>query len=232
MPQAAAIRDMFAGVAPRYDLLNRVLSAGVDIAWRKAAVRYAQVRPGDRALDCCSGTGDLAFDVARAGATVLGADFCPPMLLRAARKRSRRGVAGQRAGFVAGDTLRLPVRDARFDLVTIAFGLRNLEDPLAGLREMARVLRPGGRIVILEFARPRVPVLGSLFRFYFRRVLPRIGRWISPGSGSAYTYLPESVQEFPDREQVTAMLRATGFQDAEYRLLTAGVAALYRGVRG
>lgn len=223
MPEPAQIQLMFSRVARRYDRANHLLSLGVDIHWRRRAVAAAQVRPGDMALDVCAGTGDLSLLLAGAGARVTGADFCRPMLELANGKS--RGRPGPR--FVAADALRLPFRAGTFDLATSAFGLRNLADPEQGLREMARVLRPGGRIVVLEFCKPRVPVLGPIYRFYFRHVLPRLGSWISGDRHGAYRYLHKSVLAFPEREQFSAVMQRAGLQAPGYQLLTGGIAALY-----
>lgn len=225
MPQAVEVQQMFARVAPRYDLLNRVLSCGIDIWWRRQAVRFAGLKAGERALDVCAGTGDLSLTLLRHGALVTGSDFCQPMLVRAAKKALGTGVSGR---FVTADTMELPFRDQSFDLVTVAFGIRNVADPVAGLSEMRRVTRRGGRIVVLEFCRPRTPVLGPLYMFYFRKVLPRIGALVS-GDSSAYTYLPESVLKFPEREAFLERMEQAGLVRARQRILTGGIAALYRG---
>jgi demethylmenaquinone methyltransferase/2-methoxy-6-polyprenyl-1,4-benzoquinol methylase len=217
---------MFAEVAPGYDRANRALSLGIDCWWRRRTVAMVGVRQGERGLDVCAGTGDLTLALQRAGAVVLGSDFCPPMLVRA-RAKSARLPAGPQ--FLAADALALPFADAAFDFATVAFGIRNVADPTAALREMARVVRPGGRVVVLEFARPGVPVLGAAYRFYFRRVLPALGRWISGARSDAYRYLHDSVMAFPEREQFTAMMASAGLCAPRFRLLTGGIAAIYRG---
>jgi demethylmenaquinone methyltransferase/2-methoxy-6-polyprenyl-1,4-benzoquinol methylase len=225
MPDGATIQRMFAEVAPGYDRANRALSLGIDTWWRRQAVRLAQVKAGEKGVDVCSGTGDLCFALHRAGAAVVGTDFCAPMLVRAAAKG--RGPVPPR--FLAGDAMALPFGDATFDFATVAFGIRNVSDPQAGLREMARVVRPGGRVVVLEFTKPRLPLLGSAYRFYFRRILPRLGQWISGAKNDAYRYLHDSVMAFPEREDFLELMRAAGLQAPRMRLLTGGIAALYRG---
>lgn len=220
---------MFAHIAPRYDVANRVLSAGIDRRWRRAAVRLAGAGPDDRVLDVCSGTGDLAIDLAKTGAAVVGSDFTLAMLARApAKVRAHADRLAQAPWFVAGDTISLPFRAASFDLVTVAFGIRNVSDPLQGLREMHRVTRPGGRIVVLEFCKPRVPVVGGLYRFYFRRVLPVLGRLISGDTQGAYSYLPESVMAFPERDEFLELMRQAGLTQPHQKILSLGIAALYR----
>lgn len=221
---------MFARISPRYDLANRVLSCGVDGLWRRAAVRFAGARTGEHALDVCAGTGDLALVLARAGLEVVAADFCPEMVALAPAKARRAGVRA-RVRALAADVLALPVPDASFDLVTVAFGLRNVVDPDAALSEMTRVLRPGGRLVVLEFGRPRVPILGRVFGLYFRHVLPRLGAWISGDRGGAYAYLESSVRRFPDAGELLERFAVAGLVDLAMRPLTGGVAWLYRGVR-
>ncbi len=225
-PGAGPVREMFARVAPRYDLLNHLLSLNIDRLWRSAVSRRFRAvleRPGARVLDLCCGTGDLAWNLRRAGrALVIGSDFCHPMLTRAAKKFA--------FPLAEADALRLPFADATFDLVTVAFGLRNLEDYAAGLREMRRVLRSGGQIGILEFSEPTGPLMGPLYRFYSKNVLPKVGAAVS-GDASAYTYLPESVARFPSAEELAAWMREMGFSDVKFEPFTGGIAYLHRGTK-
>ena len=236
-----AVRGMFAAVAPRYDFLNHFLSLGLDLTWRRAAahaLRDALSRPASVAVDVCCGTGDLALAVSRFSAgTVIGADFCYPMLERAERKvlrsTERDGGTGPARRhptvfFLAADTLSLPFPAGSLDLVTSAFGFRNLANYAAGLQEMFRVLKPGGVVAILEFSRVRWPVFGPVFRLYFGRLLPRIGDWIS-GVRGAYRYLHDSVAGFPDQNDLARMMGQAGFTSIHYRNLTGGVAALHVG---
>ena len=238
-----AVRNMFAAVAPRYDLLNHLLSAGCDIRWRRATaneLREYLLRPGCITLDVCCGTGDLSFALARLSAgKVIGTDFCHPMLQlargKAAHFAARRSGGGhaspgrlRTASFMEADTLALPFADASLDVVTSAFGFRNLANYSRGLEEMHRVLRPGGILALLEFSRIQWPVLGPLFRLYFRRVLPRIGTCISGVSGP-YQYLPDSVGRFPDQEGLASAMRESGFTNVHYRNFFFGAAALHQG---
>jgi demethylmenaquinone methyltransferase/2-methoxy-6-polyprenyl-1,4-benzoquinol methylase len=221
---------MFAGIAGRYDLLNHLLSGNTDKRWRRLVAETLRdaLGEGSRALDVACGTGDLAIALAEAGrARVVGLDFCRPMLDIAAQKRN--GHASP-IGYVEGDALRLPFADASFEVVTIAFGLRNLASVEDGLRELGRVLKPGGRIAVLEFSRPVVPGFRALFQFYFTRVLPRIGGLVS-GSRGAYEYLPDSVSRFPDQKRLVEMMSEVGFERIEYRNLTGGIAALHTATR-
>lgn len=223
----AAVRDMFAEVAPRYDFLNHFLSVGRDIAWRRATARALKdllARPGSRVADVCCGTGDLSFSLGRLSqGLILGTDFCHPMLSIARGK----GDAGkQRVNFLEADTMRLPFADGSLDAVTSAFGFRNLANYAHGIDEMRRVLKIGGRLAILEFSRVQWPIFGPLFRFYFRYFLPRIGAWIS-GVEGPYTYLPDSVAKFPDQEALAKMMRSAGFRNVSYVNFTGGVAALH-----
>jgi demethylmenaquinone methyltransferase/2-methoxy-6-polyprenyl-1,4-benzoquinol methylase len=219
---------MFAAIAHRYDFLNHVLSASVDRRWRRLAVNKIRellgtVRP-DLCLDCCSGTGDLAIALSRGlDCPVIASDFCHPMLTRAVQKCKALPVRN-----VESDALNLPLPDRAFDAATIAFGLRNLQDPLRGLSEMRRVLRPGGVLVVLEFSKPVVPVMGEAFNFYFHHVLPKVGAIIS-GDGRAYRYLPDSVRKFPAQQGLADWLQASGFSDVGYRNLSGGIAALHWG---
>jgi demethylmenaquinone methyltransferase/2-methoxy-6-polyprenyl-1,4-benzoquinol methylase len=227
---ARRVRAMFAGIAGRYDLLNHLLSGNTDRRWRRLVAENLRdaLGEGSRALDVACGTGDLAIALAEAGrARVVGLDFCRPMLDIAARKTNGHA---PRVGYVEGDALRLPFADATFEVVTIAFGLRNLSSVEDGLRELGRVLKPGGRIAVLEFSRPVVPGFRRLFKFYFTRLLPRIGGLIS-GSRGAYEYLPDSVSRFPDQTRLAGMMSSVGFEQVEYRNLTGGIAALHTGTR-
>ena len=227
MPDPTQVRQMFTRVAPRYDLANHVLSMGVDHLWRRAMVRFAELKRGEKVLDVCAGTGDSAFALAKAGADVTGGDFCAAMLQRAQQKNPSRPPE-QRVRFACADATRLPFDDDQFDLATVAFGIRNVEDPVAGLREMHRVVRPGGRVVVLEFSRSRTPVVRGLFGFYFHRILPRVGGLLS-GDSAPYRYLPDSVDTFPDREDFLDRMRAAGLRSSRYRSLSCGIAAIYRG---
>jgi demethylmenaquinone methyltransferase/2-methoxy-6-polyprenyl-1,4-benzoquinol methylase len=224
---AAAVRSMFAEVAPRYDFLNHFLSVGRDIAWRRAAARALQdvlVRSDSRVADVCCGTGDLSFCLSqRSQGTILGTDFCHPMLAIA---RGKLTGLNRRVHFLEADTMRLPFHDASLDAVTSAFGFRNLANYAHGIDEMRRVLKIGGRLAILEFSRVQWPIFGPLFRFYFRYFLPRIGAWIS-GVEGPYTYLPDSVAKFPDQEALAKMMRSAGFRNVSYVNFTGGVAALH-----
>jgi demethylmenaquinone methyltransferase/2-methoxy-6-polyprenyl-1,4-benzoquinol methylase len=225
-PDSRRVQEMFAGIAHRYDFLNHFLSLSIDRRWRKLAVIKLQelmpVSPSRLCLDVCSGTGDLALALNRGlGCDVVATDFCHPMLARANQK-----FEGQPVHNVEADALRLPFADQSFDGLTIAFGLRNLEDPLEGLKEMRRVLKSGGGIVILEFSKPVLPVLKHGFNFYFRHVLPKVGGLIS-GSGAAYQYLPDSVSRFPAQDELLVLMGLAGFKDAGYDNLSGGISALH-----
>ncbi len=217
------IQAMFAGVAPRYDLLNRLLSARRDVAWRKQAAASLALPTGSLVLDLCCGTGDQALAVGREGNQVVAADFCLPMLALARDKYQRVPGSGPRG--LAGDTLTLPFADSTFDGATVSFGLRNVADLPAALTEIARVLRPKGRISVLEAAVPD-NILRRPYLWYFTRVLPQIGRLLSH-RGSAYSYLPDSVLEFPQRNRFVELMRLAGLAQGRWRNLSAGAVCLY-----
>lgn len=230
--RGSVVRAMFAAIAPRYDLLNRVLSLRQDVRWRRAATRAAAVPPGGRVLDLCTGTADLALEIARqspGAREIVAVDFCAPMLVLG-RKKVRR--AGEEARIRLGEASAeaLPFRDGVFDAALVAFGLRNLTDWRRGLAEMHRVLRPAGRAVILDFAMPPGRVFRSLYLLYFHRILPVVGRIVS-GHPTAYSYLPASVGEFPEPDGLTALLQEIGFRAVSCRLLSGGIVALHVGVR-
>lgn len=210
------VQRMFDRIAPVYDVMNRVMTAGLDRRWRRETVREV-VRPGDRVLDAACGTGDLAIEASRAGARVVGLDFSGAMLERARRKAPE-------LEWLQGDLLALPFEDGDFDAATVGFGIRNVADLEAGLRELRRVVRPGGRLGVLEITRPS-GILRPFYSLWFDRVVPLLGR-ILPG-GEAYTYLPASVRRFPGPDELAAALRAAGFDDVRYRLFAGGIVALH-----
>ena len=227
-PERAAVRSMFDRIAPRYDLLNRLLSGGTDVRWRRRAVDFLDIPPPARVLDLCTGTADLLIEALRRDRrnTGLGVDLSHGMLERGAAKLARRGYAA-RGALAMGDGEHLPVRGGRFDGALVAFGIRNVADPVAAMREVRRALRPGGRFVVLEFSMPG-GVFGMAYRFYFRRLLPLLGGLVS-GDGSAYAYLPASVARFPTPEAFSALMAQAGFDSVRWRMLTGGIACLHRG---
>jgi demethylmenaquinone methyltransferase/2-methoxy-6-polyprenyl-1,4-benzoquinol methylase len=213
------VRSMFDRIAPVYDVMNRVMTVGLDRRWRRLTAELA-VREGDRVLDACCGTGDLALADLKAGAgSVVGLDFSPRMLERARRKSD--GVE-----WLEGDMLALPFDDASFDAVTVGFGVRNVDDLEAGLRELRRVLKPGGRLGVLEITRPK-GLLKPFFRLWFDVLVPLLGK-VLPG-GKAYTYLPASVRRFPGPDDLQAVMERAGFGSVTYRLLAGGIVALHVG---
>jgi demethylmenaquinone methyltransferase / 2-methoxy-6-polyprenyl-1,4-benzoquinol methylase len=221
---------MFDRIAGVYDLMNTAMTAGLHHRWRERAADLAGLEAGDRALDVCCGTGDLALALApRVGpeGSVIGADFSEPMLELARRKAAERGV-GQ-VTFEWADALELPYGDAEFEAVTVGFGVRNLADLAAGLAEMARVLRPEGRLVILEITQPRQPPLSTFYSLWFDRIVPLLGTLA--GDREAYTYLPESVKRFPPPDGLAAEMHEAGFERIGYTVLAGGIIAIHSGVR-
>lgn len=214
-----AVRTMFDRIAPVYDLMNRVMTVGLDRRWRRATVA-AVVRPGDRVLDACCGTGDLAVEAEREGGHVVGLDFSGAMLARARRKSTT-------IEWVQGDLLALPYADASFDAATVGFGVRNVADLRAALLELRRVLKPGGRLGILEITQPRGP-LEPFFSLWFDRIVPLLGR-VVPG-GKAYTYLPASVRRFPAAEELATLIDESGFGETDFRLFGGSIVALHTAI--
>lgn len=223
------VNRMFDRIAGRYDLLNTLMTAGLHHGWRKRAAERAELAPGAVALDVCCGTGDLALELAgrvSPGGRVIGCDFSEAMLDLAREKAARRGAAPVR--FEWADALRLPYDDGRFDAVTVGFGLRNLSDLDAGLREMHRVLRPGGRLVILEITQPSRPPLSTFYRLWFDRAVPVLGALA--GDPDAYSYLPESVRSFPPPRGLAGKLDAAGLERIRWTVLAGGIIAIHSGV--
>jgi demethylmenaquinone methyltransferase/2-methoxy-6-polyprenyl-1,4-benzoquinol methylase len=216
---AEGVRTMFDRIAPVYDVMNHLMTAGLDRRWRRLAAE-AVVRPGNRVLDACCGTGDFALACERAGGRVTGLDFSERMLERARAKSSA-------VEWVQGDALALPFENGSFDAATVGFGVRNLESLERGLAELRRVLRPGGRLGVLEITRPR-GALAPFYRLWFERGVPVVGRVVS--GSSAYTYLPASVRRFPGPEDLAGLLREAGFGEVRYRLFARGIVALHLGV--
>jgi len=220
--RAAKVRDLFGTIASRYDLINDLQSLGLHRWWKKRLLRLADPRPGEAALDVCCGTGDVALGLAERGAEVIGLDFSEPMLA-VARRRS-----GGRPGvrFVCEDAEQLPYPEERFDIVTVAYGLRNLSDWRKGLREMWRVMRPGGRLLILDFGKPRHPAWRRLYFSYLRCVVPRFGRWFC-GDAETYSYILESLTHYPAQEGVAAELRRLGAEESRVVDLLGGVMSIH-----
>lgn len=229
-PQAEKIRSMFGEIAGKYDLANTVLSAGIHHLWRKAVVKWSGAKTGDRVLDCATGTGDLAIEFKKTVGTsgqVTGTDFCAEMLIPAPAKAERKGLA---ITFAQADVTQLPYTDDSFDISSISFGIRNVQDPVKGLSELARVVRPGGTVMVLEFGQPTIPGVGQAYRFYSTKVLPKIGGLIT-GRPQAYEYLQGSSAQFPCREDFLDLMKQTGrFSSVEYRTLTMGIAYMYKGI--
>lgn len=228
----ARVRKMFGEIAPGYDRMNHLLSMNVDRYWRWRTVKKLSPSQGARILDLCTGTGDLAIAFANSAhgqCEVTAADFCREMLEIGETKRQRRRLPN--ITFVQADAQRLPFPDELFDFVTVAFGLRNVADTDRGLREMTRVTRPGGRVAVLEFSTPRRQPIKSMYGFYFKHILPRIGQWLARNESDAYRYLPESVGDFPSYEALAQRMQQAGLTSVTFHPLTFGVATLYVGTK-
>jgi demethylmenaquinone methyltransferase/2-methoxy-6-polyprenyl-1,4-benzoquinol methylase len=228
------VRRMFGSIAGRYDLLNHLLSLGIDVSWRRRTVRLVPPKAdGGPILDVCTGTGDLALAYWKASgktAQIMATDFRQPMLALADRKARRAG-AEKHITWQEADTQQLPFADDTFQIVCVAFGLRNVSDTDRGLAEMVRACRRGGRVAILEFSMPTLWPLSALYRFYFRHILPRVGQALAKNDQSAYNYLPASVSQFPQGEELAARMRTAGLSHVEFHPFTLGIATLYVGTR-
>jgi len=236
---APRVRQMFGEIAGRYDFLNHLLSLNVDRYWRWRTVRSVPPKRGMKILDMCTGTGDLALAYHQAAggeAEIVGADFCHEMLVLGRQKALKRRVGQSGAqgwvSFVEADAMQIPLPDDQFDIVSVAFGLRNVAETDTGLAEMVRVCKPDGQVAILEFSSPQWQPCKAVYGWYFRHVLPRIGQLLARNAQSAYNYLPESVGQFPQGEQLAERMRAAGLSEVWYRGLTLGVATLYVGKKG
>jgi demethylmenaquinone methyltransferase/2-methoxy-6-polyprenyl-1,4-benzoquinol methylase len=227
------VRSMFASIAGKYDLLNHLLSLNIDKSWRNFTTRTVPPQPGVPVLDCCTGTADLAMAYHKVGggkSPVVGSDFCHEMLVIGNRKVAK-AKAEASVTLIEGDTQRLPLLDDTFGVVTVAFGLRNGADTVQGIDEMIRVARPGGKVAILEFSRPRGAILGRLYLAFFKHILPRVGQTIAPNSYDAYAYLPASVLQFPDGQAMLDLLASRGLIDLHEYPLTFGISTLYVGTK-
>jgi demethylmenaquinone methyltransferase/2-methoxy-6-polyprenyl-1,4-benzoquinol methylase len=231
MPDPTAVNSMFARIAGRYDLANRLLSGGVDVWWRQRLTRAVRSSAPKTILDLATGSGDVAFTLARrlpVGTRITGMDFCQPMLDQAVAKQTRAGTAAANIRFIQGDGLNLPCNDAEYDAVTVSFGLRNMADRDRALREMRRVLRSGGRVHVLEFSQP-YGWFAPLYYFYTRRILPSIAGWLT-GDREAYAYLNASIAAYPGHAEMSEELKRAGFREVRAIRMTLGIVALHIGV--
>lgn len=230
-PDSQKIRKMFSSVAGGYDTANTVLSLGIHHLWRKKAVQYAQVFPGESVLDCATGTGDLAIEFKKAVGSkgrVIGTDFCKEMIDFAPLKAKQQGLSVE---FSVEDVTQLPYADNSFDVCSISFGIRNVQDPKKGLQELYRVLKPQGRLIVLEFGQMNLPVISQIYGFYSQHILPKIGGLITGDSG-AYSYLQESSAKFPSGEAFAQWMRDSGdYIEVDFQTLSMGIAYLYRGIK-
>ena len=226
------VREMFRQIAPRYDLMNHLLSANIDRLWRRQAVSLLKIIDDSPILDTCTGTGDLALAIAKKAPSVdvVGSDFCNAMLEIADQKGKKQNKQDQ-VRFLEADSQFLPFDDNQFQCVTVAFGLRNVADTDRGLREMTRVCKPGGQVMVLEFSRPRMIGLRQIYGFYFSSVLPRVGQFFAKNDKSAYEYLPQSVGQFPDYEALTERMEKAGLTEVNYKPMTFGIATIYYGTK-
>jgi len=228
------VRRMFSEIAPRYDLLNHLLSLNIDRYWRWKTLKLLNLQPNVPFLDVCTGTGDLAIAASKslgADTEVVGSDFCAEMLDFARKKQSKLAEPRPNLRFVEADTMELPFGDGVFQAVSVAFGLRNVADTKVGLREMMRVCHEGGTVAILEFSKPSLPGLKHLYTIYFKSILPRVGNSVARNSSEAYQYLPQSVSEFPSGEQLASVMREVGLKNVQWRPMTFGVVTLYTGTK-
>lgn len=230
MPNGVQVQKMFSGIAERYDLLNHVLSGGVDFYWWWRMARISGARPGTRFLDVAAGTGDSSVALARRGAEVVSTDFTHAMLRLGPGKFRRKGLERLIWASADADAQHLPFRENSFDGLTICYGIRNVENRSQAYAEFLRVLKPGGTLTILEFSTPVLPGLRGLYTWYSLRILPRIGGWLS-GDRSAYEYLPESIRQFPDQAQLAVEMEKSGFAKVRWRNLTGGIVALHSGLK-
>jgi demethylmenaquinone methyltransferase/2-methoxy-6-polyprenyl-1,4-benzoquinol methylase len=230
MPKAEEVRSMFDRIAGRYDLLNRVMTMGIDRRWRRAAIQRALAGTNTNVLDVCCGTGDITFGLARAGASqAVGLDFSGNMLLRARERATKKPHdISSRIEFVQGDALALPFSDDSFDAITVSFGVRNVENLEQAFREFARVVRPGGTVVCLEITRPKRGLAKGFYGLWFHRVVPRLGGWIA-GDREAYTYLPESTKRFPQPPALRDLMERCGLSSVAWKEFAGGIVALHHG---